>query len=156
MGTKNPVERKASSCYSTSDGEEKEDHLENEKDSEDEAEFENKKEQNNDHLNEALIPEDCNEKETMVEKKGMEEAEEKDMKEKMEDQVDLMDNHLELESHKDLTKQITEVKESSDCAAAGEEESLEEIVKDVNTEMNTPELTAAEDHKESKSQEEKE
>merc|ERR1712115_209582 len=85
--TKNPVERKASSCYSTSDGEEKEDHLENEKDSEDEAEFENKKEQNNDHLNEALIPEDstsgdelCNEKETMLEKKGMEEAEEKDMK----------------------------------------------------------------------------
>merc|ERR1712133_219329 len=36
------------------------------------------------------------------------EAEEKDMKEKMEDQVDLMDNYLELESHKDLTKQITE------------------------------------------------
>merc|ERR1712180_505631 len=161
--TKNPVERKASSCYSTSDGEEKEDHLENEKDSEDEAEFENKKEQNNDHLNEALIPEDsasedehCNEKETMVEKKGTEEAEEKDVKEKMEDHVDLMDNHLEFESHTDLTKQTTEVKESSDCAAAGEEETLEEIVKDVNTEMNTPELTAAEDHKESKSQEEKE
>merc|ERR1712002_858441 len=94
----------------------------------------------------------------MEEKKGMDDAYEKDLKEKIEeDQVDLMDNHLEFESHKDIKKETIEVKESWDCAAAGEEEeTTEERVKDVNTEMNTPELTAAEDHKGSKSQEEKE